>query len=146
MRNQVIGVVLRWFGISTVLAVPFITCAQAQTRAIAPNSPQALAMSRSYGKLPLSFEANRGQTDARVQFLARGEGFTLFLAGDQAILKLQSGKSSEVSSTALFMSLVGSSQNISASAEDRLPGHSNYLMGSDPAKWLRNLETYRKVR
>ena len=62
MRNQVIG----------VLAVPFITCAQAQTRAIAPNSPQALAMSRSYGKLPLSFEANRGQTDARVQFLARG--------------------------------------------------------------------------
>src|ERR1035441_6540089 len=44
------------------------------------------------------------------------------------------------------MSLVGSSQNISASAEDRLPGHSNYLMGSDPAKWLRNLETYRKVR
>ena len=43
------------------------------------------------------------------------------------------------------MSLVGSSQNISASAEDRLPGHSNYLMGSDPAKWLRNLETYRKV-
>ncbi len=90
MRNQVIG----------VLAVPFITCAQAQTRARAPNSPQALAMSRSYGKLPLSFEANRGQTDARVQFLARGEGFTLFLAGEQAILKLQSGKSSEVSSTA----------------------------------------------
>src|SRR5208282_3820944 len=28
----------------------------------------------SYGKLPLSFEANQGQTDARVRFLARGGG------------------------------------------------------------------------
>jgi hypothetical protein len=32
-----------------------------------------------YGKLPLSFEANRGQTDARVKFLSRGIGYTLFL-------------------------------------------------------------------
>ena len=28
----------------------------------------------NYGKLPLSFEANRGQTDARVKFLSRGSG------------------------------------------------------------------------
>src|ERR1017187_7101828 len=31
--------------------------------------------------------------------------------------------------------------NISVSAEDRRPSHSNYLIGSDPAKWLRNLGT-----
>src|ERR1035441_3913963 len=31
-----------------------------------------------YGKLPLSFEANQGQTDARVRFLARGSGYTIF--------------------------------------------------------------------
>jgi hypothetical protein len=105
---------------------------------------------RDYGKLPLSFEANRGQTDPRVQFLSRGEGFTLFLAGDRAVLKLQSGtssgNSSDVSSTALFMNLVGSRANIRASGEQLLPGRSNYFMGSDPSKWRRNLETYRKVR
>src|SRR5262249_30588695 len=33
----------------------------------------------SYGKLPLSFEANQGQTDRQVKFLSRGGGYSLFL-------------------------------------------------------------------
>src|SRR5262245_33761288 len=33
---------------------------------------------------PLAFEANRGQTAAEVDFLARGDGYTLFLAGGEA--------------------------------------------------------------
>ena len=40
-------------------------------------SPQIAA---SYGKLPLRFEPNRGQTDARVQFVSRGAGYTIFLS------------------------------------------------------------------
>src|SRR5205807_1317096 len=47
----------------------------------------------SYGKLPLSFEANQGQTDPRVKFLSRGSGYTLFLTGDEAVLALRSQKS-----------------------------------------------------
>jgi hypothetical protein len=43
----------------------------------------------SYAKLPLSFEANQGQTDARVKFLSRGPGYTLFLTGDEAVLGLR---------------------------------------------------------
>lgn len=43
----------------------------------------------NYGKLPLSFEANRGQTDERVRFLARRRGFTLFLTDDEALLSLR---------------------------------------------------------
>src|SRR5438477_6213845 len=46
----------------------------------------------SYGKLPLSFEANQGQTDPRVKFLSRGKGYTLFLTGDEAVLSLRSQK------------------------------------------------------
>ena len=34
---------------------------------------------KAYGKLPLSFEINRGQTDSRVKFLSRGSGYSLFL-------------------------------------------------------------------
>jgi len=49
----------------------------------------------SYGKLPLSFEANQGQADARVRFLARGHGSTIFLTDDEAVLTLK--KSSVVS-------------------------------------------------
>jgi len=49
----------------------------------------------SYGKLPLGFEINKGQTDSRVKFLARGNGYALFLTGDEAVLAL---KKSEVRS------------------------------------------------
>jgi hypothetical protein len=41
-----------------------------------------------YGKLPLSFEANHGQTDGRVKFLSRTRGYSLFLTADEAVLAL----------------------------------------------------------
>ena len=43
----------------------------------------------SYGKLPLSFEVNKGQTDSRVRFLSRGSGYSLFLTGEEAVLALR---------------------------------------------------------
>src|ERR1700735_1243123 len=42
----------------------------------------------SYGKLPLSFEANQGQADVRVKFLSRTSEYTLFLTVDEAVLAL----------------------------------------------------------
>src|SRR5438876_11261476 len=49
-------------------------------------------LAESYGKVPLSFEANQGQTDPRVRFLSRGSGYTLFLTSDEAVLALRSQK------------------------------------------------------
>src|SRR2546430_11058701 len=40
--------------------------------------------------IPLSFEANRGQTDPSVRFLLRGRGSTLFLTPSEAVLVLKS--------------------------------------------------------
>ena len=42
-----------------------------------------------YAKLPLSFEANQGQIDTRVRFLARGSGYTIFLTDDGAVLTMR---------------------------------------------------------
>jgi len=53
----------------------------AAPRAAAPFAP-------AYGSLPMAFEPNRGQTDPRVRFLARGGGYTLFLTGSDAVLSL----------------------------------------------------------
>jgi cytochrome c biogenesis protein ResB len=39
-------------------------------------------------RLPLSFEINRGQAAAQVKFLARGQGYTLFLTAAEAVLAL----------------------------------------------------------
>jgi hypothetical protein len=32
----------------------------------------------TYGRLPLTFEPNQGQTDSRVRFLSRASSYTLF--------------------------------------------------------------------
>jgi hypothetical protein len=48
----------------------------------------------AYGKLPLSFERNQGQTDQRVKFLSRGSGYSLFLTGNEAVLSLRKGSPS----------------------------------------------------
>src|SRR5207247_6005685 len=50
-------------------------------------------LAEAYGRLPLSFEANRGQVDRKVSFLSRGRGYTLFLTGDEAVLSLRSQES-----------------------------------------------------
>ena len=47
-------------------------------------------VSMSYAQLPFAFELNRGQTDPRVMFVARGSGYTLFLASGEAVLSLRS--------------------------------------------------------
>jgi hypothetical protein len=51
-----------------------------------PDPAMQAKVAESYGKLPLSFEANHGQTDGRVKFLSRTSGYTVFLTGDEAVL------------------------------------------------------------
>lgn len=48
------------------------------------DNPHA-RLADDYSRLALSFEANRGQTDPQVYFLARGGGYTLFLTGGEVL-------------------------------------------------------------
>jgi hypothetical protein len=43
----------------------------------------------TYANLPLSFEANQGQTAWEVKFLSHGKGYVLFLTSDEAVLALR---------------------------------------------------------
>lgn len=57
---------------------------------LTPKSPiQNPKLVESYGRLPLAFEANRGQTDGQVKFLSRGSGYTMFLTQGEAVLSLR---------------------------------------------------------
>ena len=57
-------------------------------------------ISDTYGRLPLSFEKNEGQTDAHVEFLSRGPGRALFLSsGGEAVFALGGTSSATVPST-----------------------------------------------
>ena len=127
----------------------------------APLSKGAVAA--AYGKLPLSFEANEGQTDRQVKFLSRGAGYGLFLTSTEAVLSLKAGtgrpaKKESVrpisltqkplfqKSAVLRMRLERANSNAKVSGIDELAGKSNYFIGKDPAKWRRNIPTFSRVK
>ena len=69
----------------------------------------------AYGQLPLSFEANRGQTDGAVKFLARGRGYALFLTATEAVLRLQDARQpAPAPSSVLRTKLVGANPSAQA--------------------------------
>ena len=112
-------------------------------------------MSEAYGKLPLSFEANQGQTDAQVNFLSRGSGYTLFLTATEAVLSLResaapsSGEARDTqvtTGTVLRMQLIGANPAPAVAGLERLPGQVNYFIGHDPARWRSNVPLYGKVK
>ena len=104
---------------------------------------QALA---AYGKLPLAFTANAGQTDARVRYSAQGAGFSVFLTRREAMLSLQRpGKQRRGRGVALALRFLGSNRNVAIRGERPGPGRVNYLLGNDPAKWRTGLRTYERV-
>src|ERR1700730_6057504 len=41
---------------------------------------------QAYGKLPLVFEANNGQSDGEVKFFSRGNGYSMFLTPTETVL------------------------------------------------------------
>ena len=110
-------------------------------------------VSETYGKLPLHFEANRGQTDKDVHFLSRGPGYSLYLTSGEAVLVLAKPNAdakhdakAPVKSVALRMGLVGAARKPVVSGLDEQTGKANYFIGKDPAKWRTNVPTYAKVR
>ena len=102
----------------------------------------AKVTSANYGKLPLSFEPNRGQAAAGTLYLARGNGYLLSLesSGSRIMLR-QKDKSAEISSK-----LLGSSKGSRLEALDPLPGHSSYFRGQDPSKWVTAVPNFARVR
>jgi hypothetical protein len=90
-------------------------------------------------KLPLNFEANHGQTDSQVKFLARGNGFNLFLTATEAVIR-------DPQSSVLRMKLVNANPASQIEGVDELPGKSNYFIGSDPQQWRAGVTNYAKVK
>jgi hypothetical protein len=99
-------------------------------------------VSEAYGKLPLHFEANRGQTHDDVRFLSRGPGYGLYLTAGEAVLVLKQPAAQPV---VIHMGLSDAAPKPRMSAREELPGKANYFIGNDPAKWRTNVPAYAKV-
>jgi hypothetical protein len=112
--------------------------------------------------VPLGFERNVGQTDARVDYIAHAGGATIFLTPTAAVFAMQErsavsdqqsaglpSRTPEVRSTnagvALYMDIVGANPSDRAAGVNPLPGKVNYLQGNDPARWHTDIPTYARV-
>ena len=128
-----------------------------------PEAAKKTRLQERYGKLPLSFEGNQGQTDRRVNFISRGSGYSLFLTPTEAVLRLRiadrrsrnelkkglaagSRTPSNPKSSVLRMKFVGANPSPQVLGVDELPGKSNYFIGNDPAKWQANVPNYARVK
>src|SRR5665213_696870 len=70
-------------------AVPTIEPGAKTEQSSSQNASAKLHVIDLFARQPLSFERNDGQTDARVKYISRGEGYTLFLTPTEAVLALR---------------------------------------------------------
>jgi hypothetical protein len=126
-----------------------------------PLRPAHTAISADYGKLPLSFEPNQGQTDPQVRFLSRGKGHSLFLTDSAAVLTLVRPEPStqlnhlhtvknthdlpSIKTDVVRMELVGASHPQQISGVEPLPGTVNYYLGHDASNWHTGIPTFARV-
>ena len=97
----------------------------------------------TYPQLPLSFEANHGQVDSQVEFLARGAGYTFFLAKSEVVLALQKAESPRA---VVRMSLAGAHPSPRIAGEELLPGTVNYFQRGVTQRQVNQAPTYAQVK
>src|SRR4029077_2171442 len=138
---------------------PSESIATAADVAKGPGGDRSAKIVPEYAKLPMGFEPNVGQANEQAKFLARGEGYTVFLSPGEAVLGLRNGAQTRVRDRArssfaplgrqpgdtLRIKLVGANPAPEFAAIDELPGKSNYLKGNQPANWHVGIPNYRKV-
>jgi len=111
--------------------------------------------------LPLNFELNQGQTHQRVKFLARSDGYVLFLTATEAVMALDNpaahrrGKENldvrdaekpRPPRSIVRMKLEGANRAPQIEGLEQLPARSNYFAGSDASAWRTNIANYARVR
>ena len=130
-----------------LFALPSSTLPLKPVAARPPSSAPAmekLSAAENYGKLPLSFEANLGQSPDAVKFLSRSKGYTLFLTPTEAVFSLRHDDQKNTS-TSFGMNLVGAHRDARVEGEQQLQGKVNYLIGNDRSRWRTDIPTFQRV-
>jgi hypothetical protein len=110
---------------------------------------------------PFQFEANRGQVNDAIRFLARGPGCQFFVSPNETVLQLNKVDAPSIaphdltsattrrttfSSQSVRLKFIGANPNAVVAGDGTLPGEINYLIGNDPAKWQTGVPTFQRVR
>jgi hypothetical protein len=138
----------RMTGIEPQLTYPSISPGSlSATRPHGDEQKRARAR-EAYGKLPIRFEANAGQTADQVKFLSRASGYNLFLTPKEAVLSLSKSKSESKNGVepAIRMKFAGANPDPQIEGLGAVSSRTNYLIGNDPSKWRRDVLNYEKIR
>ena len=145
-----------------------VSAASVASRQRADTPAARSRIQANYAALPLAFEQNHGQTDSQVQYMARGNGYVLFLTANNAVFSLQSRaaksataslshgielhaenqgqRSAQEDLTAVVrMQLEGGNALVKISASGQLPGKISYFLGNDSSKWRADVPHYARV-
>ncbi len=117
-----------------------------------PKQASAGVVQQMPDALPLNFELNQGQTHHRVKFLARSDGYVLFLTATEAVMALDNpaahrkDQKEKPSRSIVRMKLRGANPAPEIEGLDPLATRSNYFTGSDPTAWRTDIPNYARVR
>lgn len=161
-----------WLGVSVILLIlhALNSAAYGQTAlpgiitpARALQTSTSARMAADYGRLPMSFEANQGQSDPQVRFLSRGNGYSLFLTDREAVLALRRPEknapgangplprplakdtASAFRTDVVRMQLEGAAPGPRVAGANKLSGTANYFIGRDQKDWRTGVPTYGRV-
>ena len=90
--------------------------------------------------LPLAFEQNLGQAASATSFILHRDGVSTFFRNDGVVFDLPGQQGSHQS-----VELTWDAAGIAPQGRHLQPGHTNYLLGRDAAKWIRNVPLYSTV-
>jgi hypothetical protein len=164
VAGAVLSAGLRWQGSNGAPK----RAAAALSQASALSGEQRGRVRANLGSLPLAFEANQGQTAPQVKYMARGNGYTVFLTNNDTVFALSSsaqpattqvtGKHAlggapqtapaprmKAMTAAIHVHLVGGNAQPQIAAGNQLPGHSNYFIGNDRSQWQADVAQYARV-
>lgn len=136
-------------------------------RAVPPASTKLDSKwNEAYGRLPMGFQENEGQTDPAVRFLSHGQGYELFLTPQEAVLALRrspasvltSGRSvaalksrsaknwARTTTSVLRMQMFGANPDAQVTGLNELPGKTDYFLGNNREGWRTNVPSYARVK
>jgi hypothetical protein len=151
---------------------PMIATAMSKSQTVTPGDHARI--NAAYAALPLAFEANQGQVDPQVKYMARGNGYKLFLTSSEAVFTVHKrGGDSEVrrmmmdrrigpskvknllrrraqqnlkgTVAAVHMHMLGANPEARLVAEVPRSARLNYFIGRNPSKWHSDIPLFGQV-
>ena len=99
----------------------------------------------AYGKLPLAFVPNAGQTDARVRFSAEAGRAAFYFTQKEAVFAFRKESPGEAGGVVLRLAFLGANPGTAIEGQGLGTGKVNYLIGNDRSEWRTGLPTYGQV-